>query len=39
MSGVLEFGEFKGERNVYLLRKIREDLIQESVFLESLEGW
>jgi len=39
MGGALEFREFKGERNFYSLRKIKEDLIQELVFLENLEGW
>lgn len=39
MGGLLEFAEFEGERNFYLLKKIREDLIQELVFLERLEQW
>lgn len=39
MSGVLEFGEFREETKSRLLKKIREDFIQELVFLGSLEGW
>ena len=39
MNSVLELWEFKRERKQLLSRKIKEDIIKELAFLESLEGW
>jgi hypothetical protein len=38
-NSMLWLWKFKGEGKLFLARKIKEDLIKELAFLESLEGW
>lgn len=38
-NSIFQLREFKGDGKLLLARKIKEDLIKELAFLESLEGW